>query len=355
MRIVHGRPLDPTAEIRNPQSAIRNFTMVTDYQVDLDSFRGPLDLLLFLVKRNEVDVCDIPVARITDQYLVYLRLLELVDVERAGDFIVLAATLMEIKSKLLLPRTEEEGEEEVDPRLELVRQLLEYKKFKDAAAALLEERAEKQLARLPRNPVDLSAPAVEAPLAAVELWDLVSAFGRLMRETLALQPKQIVADETPIHVYMQQIVERVEAEERVPFVALFTPPHYRSRLIGLFLATLELIKGKLVSVEQEGPFGEIMVRKYVEPAPLPAETPARRQPRRAHRRRANRNPRLRAARVAPLLPLSLQAERSLVACGFATSSGALKPRRSTSALQTESCVSSPDRSSSPAHDRDRPR
>ena len=246
--------------------------MVADYQVDLPDFRGPLDLLLFLVKRNEVDVCDIPVERITEQYLDYLRVLELVDVERAGDFIVMAATLMEIKSKLLLPRTEEEGEEEADPRQELVRQLLEYKKFKDAAA-LLEERAERQLARQPRNPVDPSAPAVEAPLAAVELWDLVSAFGRLMRETLALQPKQIVADETPIHVYMQQIVERVEAEGPIPFVALFTPPHFRARLIGLFLATLELIKAKQISVEQERPFGEIVVRKYVESPPLAAENP----------------------------------------------------------------------------------
>src|SRR6516162_4480429 len=101
--------------------------MVMDYQVDLpESFRGPLDLLLFLVKRNEVDVCNIPIARIAEQYLDYLRVIELVDVERAGDFLVMAATLMEIKSKMLLPRTEEEGEEEADPRLELVRQLLEY-------------------------------------------------------------------------------------------------------------------------------------------------------------------------------------------------------------------------------------
>jgi segregation and condensation protein A len=246
--------------------------MVMDYQVELESFRGPLDLLLFLVKRNEVDICDIPIARIAEQYLEYIRVIE-IDVERAGEFLVMAATLMEIKSKMLLPRTEEEGDEEADPRLELVRQLLEYKKFKDAAA-LLEERAERQLARLPRNPVDLSTPTAEAPLAAVELWDLVSAFGRLMRETLALQPKQIVSDETPIHVYMQQILERVEAEGLIPFVALFTPPHYRARLIGLFLATLELIKGKQVSVEQERPFGEIVVCKYVAPPPLPSEEPA---------------------------------------------------------------------------------
>jgi segregation and condensation protein A len=243
-----------------------------DYLVDLDTFRGPLDLLLYLVKRSEVDICDIPIARITEQYMDYLEGIKVLDVERAGDFIVMAATLMEIKSRMLLPRTEEQGEEAVDPRLELVKQLLEYKKFKDAAA-LLEERAERQLCRVPRSPVEPSGPAAEAPLAAVELWDLVSAFGRLMRETLALQPRQIVADETPIHVYMERIMERVEAETRLPFASLFAPPHYRNRLIGLFLATLELIKSKHIFAEQEVSFGQIMISKYVEPAPLPPAAP----------------------------------------------------------------------------------
>src|SRR5919201_5588888 len=114
-----------------------------DYQVDLATFRGPLDLLLYLVKRNEVDVLDIPIARILEQFQEYLALhLDWLDVERAGDFLVMAATLMEIKSKLLLPRSEEADEED-DPRRELVRQLIEYKKFKDAAA-LLEAQAERQ-------------------------------------------------------------------------------------------------------------------------------------------------------------------------------------------------------------------
>src|SRR5438132_11024504 len=177
-----------------------------DYQVNLDVFRGPLDLLLFLVKRNEVDICDIPIARVTEQFLETLRTLQLIDVEWAGDFLVMAATLMEIKSRLLLPRTEEAAEEEADPRLELVKQLIEYKKFKDAAA-LLEAQAERQLARLPRHPVEMpTAPDLaQQPLRRVELWDLVSAFGRLMRETAALQPRQIVMDETPIHIHMERI------------------------------------------------------------------------------------------------------------------------------------------------------
>ncbi|MBV9122389.1 MAG: segregation/condensation protein A [Planctomycetes bacterium] len=229
-----------------------------DYQVDLDTFRGPLDLLLYLVKRHEVDICDIPIAQITEQFQEYLRVLKLIDVERAGDFMVLAATLMEIKSKMLLPRPEEATEEEADPRQELVRQLIEYKNFKDAAA-LLDAQAERQMYRLPRQAVE-PPPGPDpslVPLRSVELWDLVSAFGRLMRETLALQPKQIVMDETPLQVYMDLILQRLQQEPRLAFVTLFTPPHHRARLLGLFLAVLELIKARRIQAEQTEPFGDI--------------------------------------------------------------------------------------------------
>src|SRR5262249_14425699 len=116
---------------------------ITDFQADLDIFRGPLDLLLYLVKRDEVDILDIPIVRILDQFREYLRVIQLLDVERAGDFMVMASTLMEIKSKMVLPRADETpAAEEEDPRRELVKQLIEYKKFKDAAA-LLEQQAEK--------------------------------------------------------------------------------------------------------------------------------------------------------------------------------------------------------------------
>ncbi len=229
-----------------------------DYQVNLDSFRGPLDLLLYLVKHNEVDVCDIPIARILEQFQHYLGIMTVIDVERVGDFIVMAGTLMEIKSKMVLPRgTEEAAEEEGDPRLELVRQLIEYKKFKDAAA-LLEAQAERQSLRLPRQLVaPPTADPSRQPLQQVELWDLVSAFGRLMRETLALQPQQIVVDHTPMHVYMELIVRRLESEGPLSFRALFTPPYNRGRLVGLFLAMLELIKGRRVLAEQAEALAEI--------------------------------------------------------------------------------------------------
>ncbi|HYT93890.1 MAG TPA: segregation/condensation protein A [Gemmataceae bacterium] len=244
-----------------------------DYQVELPIFRGPLDLLLYLVKRNEVDIIDIPIARVTEQFLEYLNVIQQIDVEWAGDFLVMAATLMEIKSRLLLPRSEEAVTEEADPRLELVKQLIEYKKFKDAAA-LLETQAERQMARLARQPLEIPAapdPAQQR-LQRVELWDLVSAFGRLMRETAALQPRQIVMDETPIHVHMERILQRLAEKAPLTLTELFTPPHTRGRLLGLFLATLELIKGRRVVVEQSQSFGEIVVLP-APPAPIPPEAP----------------------------------------------------------------------------------
>jgi segregation and condensation protein A len=226
-----------------------------DYQVDLDVFRGPLDLLLYLVKRDEVDVRDISIARVAEQFKAYVEASRILDVERAGDFLVMAATLMEMKVKMLLPRAEEEGDADDDPRLELVRQLLQYKRFKEAAA-LLDARAEQQSYRLSRQPV--AAPTTATPnLRPVELWDLVSAFGRLMRETMALQPQDIVVDQTPLHVYMDAILKRLQRETRILFSSLFTPPYSRGRIVGLFLALLELTKGRRIMPEQEEPFSDI--------------------------------------------------------------------------------------------------
>jgi segregation and condensation protein A len=233
-----------------------------EYQVDLDIFRGPLDLLLFLVKRSEVDILDIPIAKITEQYVHYLEVLQLIDVERVGDFLVMAATLMEIKSRMLLPRSETPAVDESDPRSELVRQLLQYKQFKDAAA-ILQQCADEQAMQLPRQQQHRASepndPA-QQPIQQVELWDLVSAFGRLLRETLALQPSQIVLDETPISVHMERILERLAREPRVSFADVFDPPHNRGRLIGLFMALLELIKANLISAEQGVPFAEIRLK-----------------------------------------------------------------------------------------------
>ena len=241
--------------------------MTTPYQVAIDSFHGPLDLLLFLVKRHEVDILDIPVSQLADQFLEYLQVVRELDVEFAGDFLVMASTLMELKSRSLLPVDAEEAEEEADdPRRELVRQLLEYRKYKDAATAL-EERAEAQATRLARVPVVETTPGGPPPVRPVEVWDLVSAFARLMRETQAMRPTAVIVDDTPQHIYEEYIRERLRTEGRMAFRDLFTPPYHRSRLIGLFLAVLELIKIREVWLEQGDDFGEIWVQ------PPKAESP----------------------------------------------------------------------------------
>ncbi len=228
-----------------------------NYLVALDTFHGPLDLLLYLVKRNEVDVLDIPIAKLADQFLEFLAAVREVDVELAGDFLVMAATLMEIKARSLLPADAEPDDgDEPDPRRELVRQLLEYRRFKDAAAAL-EERAERRSARLARVAPEEPATPGAPPVRPVELWDLVSAFARLMRETRALEPTAVVVDDTPQHVYEAEVRDRVRAAGRLAFRDLFAPPHHKARLIGLFLAVLELVKNRELGLEQPEPFGEI--------------------------------------------------------------------------------------------------
>lgn len=244
-----------------------------EYQVVLDAFRGPLDLLLYLVKREEVDVRDIPVARVAEQFKQYLDVLTLIDVERAGDFLVLAATLMEIKSKLLLPHAEESAEAEEDPRRQLVQQLIQYKHFK-AAAALLESQGERHALRLPRQPAAATTSNTPQRLQPVELWDLVSAFGRLMRETMAQQTHEVVVDQTPLHVYMEAILAMLARESRLPFAALFTPPHTRGRLVGIFLGVLELTKQRRIIPEQGEPFTDIWVSLAPKEATSPSEAPS---------------------------------------------------------------------------------
>ena len=238
------------------------------YTVAVDAFHGPLDLLLFLVKRNEVDILDIPIVKIADQFRDYLQVVEVLDVELAGDFVVMAATLMEIKSRMLLPGGEEvaEGGERLDPRRELVKQLLEYRKYKDAAADL-EDRAGKQGTRLARQELPEPTPAASPNVKPVELWDLVSAFARLMRETQSLQPTTIAVDDTPQHVYEGQIQERVQAEGRVAFRAAFTPPYYKARLIGIFLAILELIRHHGIGLELPDAAGELWLVAVADTGP----------------------------------------------------------------------------------------
>ena len=231
-----------------------------NYQVDLETFHGPLDLLLYLVKRHEVDILDIPIVTLAEQFHTFLLTMQELDVELAGEFLVMAATLMEMKAKSLLPsKTTEETDEDDDPRRELVKQLLEYRRVKDAATAL-EQHGEKQSHRLtrltPPEPMTATPQSIHSP----EIWDLVDAFSRIIHETASSVESTVIVDDTPQHVYESRILTRLENEGPITFREMFTPPFTRSRLIGLFLALLELIKNQQVKFEQSEIGAEILLR-----------------------------------------------------------------------------------------------
>lgn len=232
-----------------------------DFRVDLEIFRGPLDLLLYLVRKHEVEIVDIPIAPITEQFLDYLEVLRQFDINAVGDFVDMASTLMEIKSRMVLPRGGEVEEELFDPRHELVERLLEYKKFKDAAS-MLEERSRAWQQRFPRLADDLP-PRVrnlaDEEIEEVELWDLVSAFGRIMRDSQATRPSNIVYDDTPIHVHMARIQALLAERGRVALGELFQPGMHKSSLVGIFLAVLELVRHAGVKAEQNALFGEVWI------------------------------------------------------------------------------------------------
>ena len=250
---------------------------MSDYRVSLDVYHGPLDLLLFLIRREEVDLYDIPIARITEQYVAYVELLRTIDPDSIGEFLVLAATLMELKSRMLLPRppVEEMEEDFSDPRLELVRQLLEYKKFKDAARNL-EESAAQQALRHPRHPAlppeDLDAIELEN----LQVWDLFEAFNRLLEQTgKRLAIHEVTVDDTPMALHAEDIADALEhADGILRFEKIFAG-RWGAGMIGLFLALLELIRQQRIRVSQDDPLGPILLHLIDGPPPdKPAEDEA---------------------------------------------------------------------------------
>ena len=232
-----------------------------NFRVELDAFRGPLDLLLYLVRKHELDVADIPVALITNQFLEYLEILKELDVNMVGEFIEMASTLLEIKSRMVLPRCDEETAEIDDPREELVVRLLEYKQYRDGAS-ILEEQSRRWQEHLPRLANDLPPRRVDPagqPLQEMELWDLVSAFGRVVRDNRTVQQSNIVYDDTPLHVYMERIHQRMLQEGRVAFSEMFVVGMHKSAMIGVFLAILELVRHHSVRTDQTDLHGEIWI------------------------------------------------------------------------------------------------
>ena len=241
--------------------------MAADYRVELEIFTGPLDLLLYLVRRHEVEIVDLPVAEIARQFQEFLDVLQHLDLDLVGDFVVMASTLAEIKSRVVLPN-EAENEEPVevtstgDPRSDLIQQLLEYKKFKEAAFALQERAAEWQ-ERYPRlaneRPKSKKDPSQDR-FKEVELWDLVSALGRILKRQEIETESTIRYDETPIQTYVEAIGARVRSEQRVDFTSLFDGETIRSKIVGMFLAVLELVRHHGYRAEQQDEFGEIVLR-----------------------------------------------------------------------------------------------
>jgi segregation and condensation protein A len=247
------------------------------FRVELEIYRGPLDLLLYLVRKDELEVSEISLSRVTEQFLEHLAVLEQIDVEAVGDFLDVASMLIEIKSRAVLPGEEEIEQELEDPRQELVRRLLEYKQYRDAAS-MLEERSREWCERFPRLAGDLPGRALapeEQPIQEVELWDLVSAFGRVLKSKHATSgPESIRYDETPIHVYMQRIDARLRRERRVEFTTFFDTAVHKSALVGMFLAVLELVRHQHARAAQSQLFGEIWLEPGDELLPADLQTVA---------------------------------------------------------------------------------
>lgn len=236
-----------------------------EYQVRLEVFEGPLDLLLYLIRKDEVDIHDIPINLITTQYMEYLEAMRMLDLDIAGEFIVMAATLMMIKSKMLLPvdeRTSSDEEEDAeDPRWDLVRQLVEYKKFKDAAVHLhfLEVEREHVYDREGAH-VQIDKD-VEKSLQDVSIFDLISAFNEALTKIPQESLAEIFAEEYTVGQKVDDILKRLKKEIRFSISNVFASMRSRSEVVCTFLAVLELIRLKQIRVLQDEHFGEIVVEQ----------------------------------------------------------------------------------------------
>jgi segregation and condensation protein A len=243
------------------------------YQVRIENFEGPLDLLLHLIKKHEINIYDIPIALIAQQYLEYIEAMKNFNLNVAGDFLVMAATLLQIKSKMLLPVDEAAQDEDdgPDPREELVRRLLEYKAYKEAAYQLdgQEKMWREIFSRTPASP----EPAVsdETHLDNVSLFDLVDALQQILDRNPGKKLIEIIPDNLTVRERMNLILEMLEGKESVSFADLFAPASHRLVVIVTFLAMLELIRLRVTRVFQAESFGPILVSRAFSLVPDPAE------------------------------------------------------------------------------------
>jgi len=244
-----------------------NEEQTTGYAIKLDIFEGPLDLLLYLIKKNEIDIYNIPVALITEQYLQYLKMIKSLNLDLAGEYLVMASTLIHIKSKMLLPEPEEPEEEEEDPRAELVRQLLEYQAFKEAATnlgerPLLERDVFTRAAFLPEETE--KSTATEEELIEVSIFELIEAFHRLVSRIDKKELLEIDLEKMSLTDIINGIMERLANEKNLTFDELLGEKKERWRIIYTFLALLELVKLRMVKAYQTSAFGVIRIFPAVE-------------------------------------------------------------------------------------------
>ncbi|MEE2612851.1 MAG: segregation/condensation protein A [Acidobacteriota bacterium] len=238
-------------------------SVLEDYPIKLEHFEGPLDLLLHLIRKNEVDIYDIPILPITRQYLEYLDLMQELDLDAAGEFLVMAATLIHIKARMLVPRLEQETEEEADtedPRDVLVRRLIEHQKYK-AAAELLHDRETVRSAQWGR-PDERITGIAGAPFEReleVDLFGLLQAFEAVLKRARERLGVEVPGEEVSIETRTRQIMERLAETEACGFDDLFDGAHSRGDLITTFLALLEMIRLKLIRVFQSDTLGPIRV------------------------------------------------------------------------------------------------
>jgi segregation and condensation protein A len=238
--------------------------MPQEYKVKLEVFEGPLDLLLYLIKKDEVDIYDISLERITGQYLEFMEAFNALDLEVAGEFVVMAANLIYLKSRALLPVAvqppEEEAEEE-DPRWDLIRQLVEYKKFKDAAAQLSQRELEQS--NLFTRLLDSTEPVPERPLGDVSVFDLISAFNSVLKRiaTKSEDLREIFEENYTVSDKIDLIMKMTDPGVPLRFTELFASAASRSEIVVTFLALLELIRLKQLRCVQEEPFAEIELRR----------------------------------------------------------------------------------------------
>ena len=239
--------------------------MQSEYKVKLEVFEGPLDLLLYLIKKEEVDIYDVSIERITSQYLDYLETFRMLDLEIAGEFVVMAANLIYIKSRSLLPvhqQPPDEDAEEEDPRWDLIRQLIEYKKFKDAAFQLHQRELlqEGLIARMPEKPAFNDSDTLL--ISEVSIFDLISAFQKVLKKIEGKREdlREIFEENFSVSDKIDFIIRAVGGEKSVAFSELFASAASRTEIAVTFLALLELIRMKQLRVFQDAPFAEIEIR-----------------------------------------------------------------------------------------------